>query len=69
MLGAFVLFALLAGQAAQTSPPPDLARLGPQVGQPAPDFTLTDQTGNPRNLKSILGRHGAMLVFVRSADW
>ena len=69
MLGAFALFALFAGQAPPTAPPPDLARLGPQVGEQAPDFTLTDQSGHPRNLKSVLGRNGAMLVFVRSADW
>jgi hypothetical protein len=34
-----------------------------------PDFQLIDQTGKPQTLQSILGRGGAMLVFVRSADW
>jgi cytochrome oxidase Cu insertion factor (SCO1/SenC/PrrC family) len=47
----------------------DVAKLGPQVGARVPDFTLTDQTGKPRTLQSIMGRRGAMLVFVRSADW
>ena len=62
---------LLAGSVAQTpaKPAADLARLGPQVGQKVPDFTLSDQTGTPRSLKSLLGKNGAMLVFVRSADW
>jgi len=47
----------------------DVARLGPQVGERVPDFTLLDQTGKSQSLQSILGRRGAMLVFVRSADW
>ena len=47
----------------------DVARLGPQVGERVPDFTLIDQTGKSQSLQSIMGRRGAMLVFVRSADW
>ena len=47
----------------------DVSKLGPQVGQPVPDFSLTDQTGRTRNLQSIMGPRGAMLVFLRSADW
>ena len=47
----------------------DIARLGPQVGQRVPDFSLPDQTGRIRNLDSIMGPRGAMLVFLRSADW
>jgi cytochrome oxidase Cu insertion factor (SCO1/SenC/PrrC family) len=47
----------------------DLAKLGPQVGQRVSDFSLPDQNGTPRTLKSILGPNGAMLVFFRSADW
>ena len=47
----------------------DVARLGPQVGERVPDFTLLDQTGTSQSLQSIMGRRGAMLVFVRSADW
>ncbi len=47
----------------------DLSKLGPQVGQQVPDFGLKDQDGNTRNLKSIMGPKGSMLVFVRSADW
>jgi hypothetical protein len=34
-----------------------------------PDFKLSDQNGTVRTLQSIMGRRGAMLVFVRSADW
>lgn len=47
----------------------DVSKLGPQVGEPVPDFHLRDQEGRTRDLKSILGPKGGMLVFVRSADW
>jgi hypothetical protein len=47
----------------------DVSRLGPQMGEPVPDFRLLDHTGQPQTLQSIMGRGGAMLVFVRSADW
>ena len=47
----------------------DVSKLGPQVGERVPDFTLVDQSGTERTLQSIMGRRGAMLVFVRSADW
>jgi hypothetical protein len=47
----------------------DVSKLGPQVGEGVPDFNLVDQTGRPRNLQSIMGSRGAMLVFIRSADW
>ena len=47
----------------------DISKLGPQVGERVPDFRLRDQTGTERTLRSIIGRRGAMLVFVRSADW
>ena len=47
----------------------DVARLGPQVGERVPDFMLRDQTGAARTLESVMGARGAMLVFIRSADW
>jgi peroxiredoxin len=54
----------------QPSPiPPDVQKLGPQIGAPVPDFTLSDQTGKPRTLRSLMGPRGLMLVFSRSADW
>ncbi len=55
----------------QTAPPPlpDIQKLGPQVGDRVPDFTLTDQHGQSRTLASLVGPKGAMLVFYRSADW
>ena len=47
----------------------DVSKLGPQVGDQVPDFTLKDQNGRTQTLKSIMGPKGAMLVFIRSADW
>jgi hypothetical protein len=48
---------------------PDPARLGPQIGERVADFTLPDQQGVARPLRSMLGPKGAVLVFFRSADW
>lgn len=47
----------------------DVSKLGPQVGERVPDFSLKDQNGKTWTLQSILGPKGAMLVFYRSADW
>jgi len=47
----------------------DVSTLGPQVGERVPDFSLPDQDGRVRTLQSIMGSRGAMLVFLRSADW
>jgi cytochrome oxidase Cu insertion factor (SCO1/SenC/PrrC family) len=67
---------LPAGAVRAQSPPassapalPDVQKLGPQVGDRVPDFTLTDQEGHPRTLASLMGTRGLMLVFFRSADW
>ena len=55
-------FGLLAGsplaaqQTAATSRPRiDVSRLGPQVGQTVPDFSLTDQNGKVWTRSSIMG--------------
>lgn len=53
---------------AQT-PLPTVDVFGPQIGDTVPDFSLVDQAGQIRNLSSILGSNGAMLVFNRSAAW
>ncbi len=47
----------------------DVDTLGPKVGDTVPDFTLPDQHGTSRTLKSLMGPKGAVLVFFRSADW
>jgi len=72
----FILVLLLAvvlpwSIAAQSAPQLriDVSKLGPQVGQRVPDFSLKDQNGKTQTLESIMGPKGAMLVFIRSADW
>ncbi len=56
--------------AAQSPPPlPEVDRFGPQAGEVVPDFALVDQTGRTRDLASVLGPNGALLVFARSAVW
>jgi len=47
----------------------DVTRIGPQIGQELPAFTLTDQHATPTTLQSVIGPKGAMVVFFRSADW
>ena len=42
---------------------------GPAVGSPIPAFTARDQNGAERTLSSFAGPKGAMIVFIRSADW
>ena len=65
---------LLMGQAQTgTSPepwrelPPTSTGLG--VGEKIPAFQLKDQSGQMRNLDSIVGPKGAAIYFIRSADW
>ena len=73
LLSALALTALLwqpsAAQQGATHTPIDITKLGPQVGQLIPDFSVKDQDGKTWTRQSILGRRGAMLVFFRSADW
>ena len=43
---------------------------GPTVGTPFPnELALIDQSGKPQTLQALLGKNGAALFFVRSADW
>ena len=58
-----------AGARARTRSAIDVSRLGPQVGDLVPDFSLEDQNGRTWTRQSIMGPKGAMLVFIRSADW
>jgi peroxiredoxin len=43
--------------------------LGPKVGEVLPRFSLEDQHGVSRDLASLTGPKGLVLVFFRSADW
>lgn len=67
-----VLAALVLGfsvHAMQSRDRIDVASLGPQVGDQAPNFSLPDQNGRVQTRDSILGPNGAILLFHRSADW
>jgi hypothetical protein len=74
-LAAYVVLAvvsLVAGAAeAQDLTPSriEVSKLGPQVGELVPEFSLPDQNGKLWTRDSIMGANGAMLVFIRSADW
>ena len=69
LLACSLLVGALQQQAPSAPPLPDIQKLGPQVGDRVPDFTLIDQRGQSRTLTSLMGSKGAMLVFYRSADW
>jgi cytochrome oxidase Cu insertion factor (SCO1/SenC/PrrC family) len=77
---AFMMLAIAGPALAQQPPAPpgsgqatprvvNVQALGPQVGARIPDFTLVDQSGTPRTLRSLMGSKGLMLVLFRSADW
>jgi peroxiredoxin len=43
---------------------------GPAVGEPFPhSLAAPDQDGEPRMLDGLMGEHGVVVLFVRSADW
>ncbi|MGP8244384.1 MAG: hypothetical protein ACLQVN_07675 [Bryobacteraceae bacterium] len=62
-----LLLVALAGACAWSQAVPESP--GPAVGARVPDFQLADQSGQIRNLHSLYGPKGLMLVFFRSADW
>jgi hypothetical protein len=68
-----LLWMLIASMAAAASAQDvrriDVSKLGPQVGATVPDFSLSDQHGKTWTLRSLMGPKGAMIVFLRSADW
>jgi cytochrome oxidase Cu insertion factor (SCO1/SenC/PrrC family) len=64
MAAAGVLTATIAAQQ-----PVDPQTLGPKIGERLIDFSLPDQHGVTRSLRSLVGPKGVVLVFFRSADW
>ena len=42
---------------------------GQPVGSMLPEFTLPDSTGTPREISSLRGSQGMLLLFNRSTDW
>lgn len=69
--GVWSMLALLSVPLLSQQPrtPVDVARLGPQVGDRVPGFSLKDQSGTTWTLSSVMGPKGAMIVFYRSVDW
>lgn len=43
--------------------------MGPRIGARIPAFEAQDQHGQVQTFDSIRGSNGAVIVFVRSADW
>ncbi len=43
--------------------------IGPPLGSKVPDLSAVDSSSASRNLASLSGTKGAVLVFFRSADW
>ena len=64
---AAVLASAVAVVAAQQ--PLDPQTLGPKPGERLVGFSLPDQHGVTRWLRSLFGPKGVVLVFFRSADW
>ncbi len=42
---------------------------GPEVGETIPPFSAPDQFGRIQTLPTITGPAGAVILFVRTADW
>ena len=64
----FALGIAIAPAAAQGTPGADIA-FGPAIGEAIEIGTLKDQSGADRDLASLMGENGLVLMFVRSADW
>ena len=63
----FMVFTTMA--TAQTGMQIDVSALGPQVGEPVPDFDLPDQNGIRHTIETVRGPNGSLILFHRSADW
>ena len=44
-------------------------KLGPAVGTSIPSIEATDQNGKTQSFASVRGPKGALVLFIRSADW
>ncbi len=63
----FCLAILLFCSAVMVSAAP--INIGPPVGGKVPDLSVVDAAGTSRDLASLSGAKGTVLVFFRSADW
>jgi len=42
---------------------------GPATGERIPDFSAPDQFGRMQSFPTITGPAGAVILFIRTADW
>lgn len=42
---------------------------GPERGERIPDFSAPDQFGRMQSFSTIVGSAGAVILFIRTADW
>lgn len=66
---AFSLTALAFAQQSRPAEQFGSPAIGLPTGAQAPAFSLGDQFGQERTLKSLEGSKGTVLLFFRSADW
>ena len=64
-----VALALSAAPMSAQDAPGGNVDFGPALGEHIDIGTLADQTGAARDLASLTGENGLVLMFVRSADW
>lgn len=66
LCSAVLLNSHLSGQAPDSR---DRNRPGPAVGTSISSWTAPGSTGALSSLQAVLGRRGALLTFLRSAEW
>jgi hypothetical protein len=66
-LGLSLIFILVTAWSVLSAQQPRIT--GPEIGSTLPSFEVPDQNSQVRNLKSIIGPKGVLLVFYKSADW
>lgn len=72
MLAGWVAFSFLCFAAFPNDPAGAQAAqpsIGLEVGQRAPAFEATDQSGRKQTNETLKGPNGTVLLFFRSADW
>lgn len=69
LLASLTALGLSAGPISAQGAPDAEIDFGPAIGESIDFGSLSDQTGAARDLASLTGENGLVLMFVRSADW